>query len=289
MFDGVHRGHREILKAAVRKAHSIKGTSVVLTFWPHPQKEESLYSLKHRLRLIEELGIDVSIVIYFNQEFASISALNFVQDILVKKIGAHYLYVGKNFRFGKNAAGDYRALEGLSSVYDFKLKVFAVIRSHNKPISSTYIRALIKKGDLSTAQNLLCHPVAVLGTVTKGARLGRRLGFPTANINPHHEVLPLSGVYAVRIIFNQRELKGICYIGTKPTLKVQGRRQEAGGGKEKYVEVYIFNFKKNIYGKYLEIQFVKRIRGERKFASIQALAEQVKKDISLVKRLFSCH
>lgn len=269
------------------KARSIKGTSVVLTFWPHPQKEESLYSLEHRLRLVEELGIDVSIVIYFNQEFARIRALSFVQDILVKKIGAHYLYVGKNFRFGKNAEGDYRTLKRLSSVYDFKLKVFAVIRNHNKSISSTYIRALIKKGDLSTAQKLLCHPVAVLGTVTKGARLGRRLGFPTANINPHHEVLPPSGVYAVKIIFNNRQLEGICYIGRKPTLNTQYTIHNTQY--EKHIEVYIFNFKQNLYGKYLEIQFVKRIRAERKFSSLAALAKQVKKDISLVKCLFSCH
>jgi riboflavin kinase/FMN adenylyltransferase len=280
VFDGVHRGHRIILKAAVKKAREIKGRSLVLTFSPHPQKEESLYSLEHRLRLIAETGIDVCIVVNFSRKFAKISAEQFIKDILVKKIGAQYIYVGRNFRFGKNAGGDSQTLARFAKIYHFKLKLFNVLKINKLPISSTLIRALIKKGNLSTAQKLLSRPVSVLGTVIRGSSLAAKLGFPTANINPHHEVIPPSGVYAVKAIFNKNKYNGVCNIGTRPTFVKGGDRQ---------VEVYIFNFKKNIYGKYLEIQFMKKIREERKFVSARVLAKQIEKDIETVCRLFSCH
>lgn len=280
VFDGVHLGHRSILKAAVSKAHSIKGTSVVLTFWPHPQKEESLYSLEHRLRLIEELGIDACVVINFNQNFAKISAQDFIRNILVHKLGACFIYVGKNFRFGKQALGDFKQLEISSKQYNFKLRVFDVVKKNNKAISSTYIRKLIKEGKLQAAKVLLMHPVSILGTVVRGDFLGRRIGFPTANINPHHEVIPPNGVYAARIIFNNNKFKGICYIGTKPTVTTK---------KMTHIEAHIFNFHKNIYAKFLEIQFIKKIREEEKFDSLSALTSQIKKDINSLKTRVSRH
>lgn len=280
VFDGVHRGHRNILEAAVRKARSVKGTSLVLTFWPHPQKEGSLYSLEHRLRLIEGLGIDVCIVVNFSRSFAKISAVDFIKDILIKKIQAHYIFVGKNFRFGKAAKGDFQTLHRLSGIYNFKVKAFKIINSGGRPISSTYIRQLIKRGDLIAAQKLLSRPVSVLGTVIKGDSLGRKLGFPTANINPHHEVTPPQGVYAVQVIFHGRKFQGICYIGTRPTLQRQ---------KAKRIEVYIFNFTKSIYCEYLEIQFIKKVRSDRKFSSLKYLIEQIKEDSTLVQGMFSHH
>ncbi len=280
VFDGVHRGHINILKGAVKKAGGIKGTSMVLTFWPHPQKEESLYSLEHRLWLISKAGIDVCIVINFNNKFANVSASDFVKNILFKKIHAHYIYAGKNFRFGKNAEGDFKTLIRLSTIYNFKVKVFEVIKIKNKPISSTYIRTLIKEGKLDSAQRLLTRPVSILGTVIRGISLARKLRFPTANINPHHEVIPPLGVYAVRVIFNDKKFKGACYIGSKPTIMSKNLRN---------IEVYIFNFNKNIYGKNLEIQFIKKIRDQRKFDSLTNLAKQIKKDISTAQRIFSLH
>lgn len=288
VFDGVHRGHSNILKAVVRKARSIKGTSVVLTFWPHPQKEESIYSIGHRLRLIKELGIDVCAVISFNQKFAKIQAVDFIKDILAKKIGAYYIYVGKNFRFGKGAKGGLKVLDRLSRLYNFKLKVFKVIKEGNAPISSTYIRTLIKQGDLDTARKLLLRPVNIFGTVIRGASIAEKMGFSTANINPHHEVIPPSGVYAVKIILGDKKLNGICNIGTKPTFD---NRQYAIGNrqKRKYIEAHIFNFNKNIYGRNLEVQFIKKIRDERKFNSRDLLAGQIKKDIACVKHIFSLH
>jgi len=280
VFDGVHRGHINILKSTVIKAKSIKGTSMVLTFWPHPQKEESLYSLEHRLRLIEERGLDVCIVINFNKKFAQVSAVDFIKDVLFNNIGANYVSVGKNFRFGKNAEGNFKTLERLSKIYNFKLKLFNVIKINNNAVSSTYIRALIKKGELIRAQKLLTRPVSILGTVSKGISLGRKIGFPTANIDPHHEVIPPPGVYAVRVFFKNKKFYGACYIGSKPTFLTNNAQR---------IEVYIFNFKKNIYGKYLEMQFIKKIRDEKRFGSISALATQIKKDATIVKRMFSRH
>lgn len=278
VFDGVHLGHKRILKAAVNKARSIKGTSMVVTFWPDPHREESLYSLEHRLRLIGGIGIDICIVIRFNKAFAQISAENFIKNILVNKVEAQYIYVGRNFRFGKQAKGDYKTLERLSRMYNFKSKLFDMVKIDNRPISSTYIRSLITKGELSAAEKLLSRPVSILGRVIRGESLATKLGFPTANINPHHEVLPHSGIYAVSIIYNNKKFNGACYIGRRPTFKP--RRQ-------KHVEVHIFGFKKNIYGKYLEIQFVKKIRNDKKFSSKKSLTSQIKKDIICAKKFFS--
>ncbi len=276
VFDGVHRGHRNILKAAAAAARNINGTSIVLTFWPHPQKEKSLYSLPHRLKLIEELGVDVCIVINFNKKFAGVTAADFITGILIKKLRVHAVYVGENFRFGKNAEGDAGILKQFSKTYNFKLRIFKIIRVKQQAVSSTCIRNLIQQGEIRAAGKLLGRPVSVLGIVIKGASLAKQLGFPTANINPHHEVLPPPGVYSVMIIFNRRPFMGACYIGTKPTIK--------HGLNVIHIEAHIFNFHQNIYGKDLEVQFIKKIRDERKFNTLESLAKQIKKDIIYAKR-----
>jgi len=280
VFDGLHYAHRRILEYIVKLSRSLGGTSIVITFWPHPQKQKSLYSLEYRLRLISELGIDVCIIIRFNKAFSRILAEDFVKNILVKRIGAHYVCVGRNFRFGKGARGNFKTLIKLSRLYNFKLKIFSVIKRNNLRISSSYIRRLIRHGKLESAQRLLGQPVSVLGTVIKGTALGRKLGFPTANINPHHEVLPPPGVYAAKALFNKKKLKGVCYIGSKPTFRNQASLS---------VEIYMFNFHRKIYGQNIEIQFLKKIRPEKKFSSSAALVRQIKKDISLARKLLHLH
>ncbi len=281
VFDGVHLAHQYILKSVVNIARQINGKSVVVTFWPHPQKQESLYSLKHRLYLISQLGIDICIVINFSRKFASISAEDFIQKILINKIGAKYICVGKDFRFGRYAAGTVGLLKKFSQPLDYGLKIFNVIKIKSIPVSSTVIRKLITRGKLINAQNLLRKPVTVLGTVIRGNELARKFGFPTANINPHHEIMPPNGIYAVRIILKGRNYKGICYIGRRPTFLNKKR------DKNRHVEVHVFNLKKNLYKKDLEIQFISYIRKERRFDSKDDLIKQVKKDIFLVKARFS--
>jgi len=285
VFDGMHLAHRYILNEAVKKARRSRGNSVVVTFYPHPQKEKSLYSLEHRLRLMAELGIDICIVIKFTRAFSRITAVKFIRDILVGKIGAEFVFVGRNFRFGFEAAGDYKLLEKMSAIYNYSVRVFDIISAKYGRVSSTYIRKLVTSGNLKAAQELLLKPVSVLGTVIKGISLARKLGFPTANIDPHHEILPPSGVYLVKVIFKGKIFNGVCNIGSKPT--VSENKKTTGGERDKHVEVYIFNFNKNIYGKDLEIQFVRKLRNERKFSSIKLLAEQIRKDISLAKKILS--
>lgn len=271
VFDGLHLGHRNILQAAVKKARQIKGTSLVLTFFPHPQKKESLYSLGHRLRLIAELGLDVCIVVNFSRGFAKISPQDFIGKILFKKIKASFVYVGRNFRFGNQAAGDYRLLVKEARKYKIGVKIFNVEKSGALTISSTAIRRLIKKSKIKEAQALLGRRVSVLGTVTRGSRMGRLLGFPTANIRAHHEIIPPVGIYAVEIVFSKKKYKGACYIGSRPT--IYPKNKTLG------IEVHIFNFHKNIYGKVLEIQFIKLIRLDRRFANLKDLSAQIKKDL----------
>ncbi len=287
VFDGVHRGHRKILGAAVIMAERIKGTSVVLTFWPHPQKEESLCSLEHRLRLFSQLGVDVCVIINFNKRFAGMSAGSFIKNILCRKLGARYVYVGKNFRFGRGAQGDLKTLEKLSGECGYKVKSFEAVKAGSLPISSTLIRRLIKKGELSDAARLLGRPASILGTVIRGSSLAGKWGIPTANLNPHHEVVPPAGIYAVKVIYDNREFKGVCYIGARPTMA----RKKINTGKPlpKHVEVFIFDFNKDIYGQYLEVQFVKKIRKEQKFATQALLVRQIKKDIFHAKKLFPLH
>jgi riboflavin kinase / FMN adenylyltransferase len=277
VFDGVHLGHRNILQAAVKKATQIKGTSVVLTFSPHPQEKESLYSLEHRLRLIAEMGIDQCIVVNFSRSFAKISAQDFIAKILVKKIKARFVFVGKNFRFGSRAFGDYRLLIDQAQRYNFRVKIFDVLKSGGLIISSTAIRRLIKSSKIKQAQVLLGRRVSVLGTVVRGSRLGRLLGFPTANIKAHHEVVPPAGIYAVQVIISSKKYNGACYIGKRPTVSLKLKQMR--------IEVYIFDFHKNIYGQVLEIQFIKLIRADQKFASLQDLSAQIQNDVLACRKI----
>ena len=277
VFDGLHLGHRNILQATVKKARQIKGTSLVLTFFPHPQGKESLYSLEHRLRLIAELGVDVCIVVNFTRSFAKISAQDFIAKILVEKIQVNFVYVGRNFCFGNQALGNYKLLAASAKKYKFRLKVFEVVKSAGLTVSSTVIRRLIKNSEIIKAQALLGRRVSVLGTVIRGSRLGRLLGFPTANIEAHHEVIPPAGIYAVQIVIFKKKYNGVCYIGKRPTIHLKKRVMR--------IEVHLFDFHKNIYGLVLEIQFIKLIRQDRKFTSLKDLSTQIQKDIIACRKI----
>ena len=285
IFDGVHLAHRKIIQDAVKQAKVIRGTSIAVTFWPHPQGAKSLYSLNHRLNLIAELGVQVAVVIKFDRKFSQICAQDFIKKILVEKINAGYIFVGENFRFGRYARGDIKLLKKFSQIHHFGLKTYKIIRINHQPISSTFIRRLIRKGDLKSAEKLLLRPVSVLGTVIHGTSLARQYGFPTANLDPHHEVLPSAGVYLVRTIFKNKNLNGVCYIGPKPTFiqsQLKGKLQ-----RDTHIEVHFFNFKGNLYTKDLELQFLVKLRQAKKFGEVTNLVAQVKNDLKTAKEKFS--
>ncbi|RJP29798.1 MAG: bifunctional riboflavin kinase/FAD synthetase [Candidatus Omnitrophota bacterium] len=282
VFDGLHLGHRKIIAEAVKKARHINGTSVVLTFWPDPHYQDTLSSFDHKLKLIGSLGVEVCIVLSFNSKISSLSPSEFISRIIIDRLNASYLYVGRNFKFGKNASGDFNTLIGLAKKMGINVVGLKVIKAGGKIISSTYIRRLIRKGLLSQAEKLLLRPVSVHGKVIKGRAIGRNIGFPTANISPEHEIIPPPGIYAVRVFYGGKEFDGVCYIGKKQSIL---KRQSA----KDFVEVHIFGINKDLYNKSLEIEFIKKIREDRKFRNILSLREQIVKDIKTTKAILSRH
>ena len=294
VFDGVHIGHQKIIKAVVRAAKEKGLASIVLTFDPHPSKilrpdskTPSLISLDHRIKLIEKLGVDILIVLKFTKAFASMPAEKFVKNILINKLGAREIIVGENFYFGSGGGSGAKLLKKLSSLRGpkgrsnlkaFHVEVIAPVKIAGSIVSSSRIRKLIIEGRLREAEILLGRPVSVLGTVVSGARIGRRLGYPTANINPHHEVIPPSGVYAVKAKAGGGLYGGVLNIGRKPTFFAPRDMEPA-------IEVNIFGFNKHIYGRDIEVQFVKKLRDEIRFSKIEDLVAQIKKDTLLARKM----
>jgi len=285
VFDGVHSGHKKIISRVVAAA-CVSGTkSIVITFDPHPakvlnpkSKTPSLISLGHRIRLIESLGVDILVIVKFTKTFSDISAEEFVKNVLVEKLRMRQIFVGENFYFGKDAAAGVAALKKLSRRFKFKVITISPIKVAGHIVSSSLIRRMITCGDLHDAAKLLARPVSVLGTIVKGYGLATELGFPTANINPHHEVVPPCGVYAVMAHLDGRSYRGVLNIGLRPTF--YSSRDE-----EPTIEVHLFGFKGDLYGKDIEVEFVEKIRDERKFASKEALIKRIRADAVLAQKI----
>lgn len=278
MFDGVHLAHQRIIKNVAQTAKTIKGTSLVLTFTPHPLKVLKkcgviplITTLEQRIDLIRQLNVDVCLLLDFNQRFSNIPAENFVKDILVDILKINYLIVGEKFSFGREKKGGLTLLKKLSKTHGFRMRRIQSIKAGGKIVSSSRIRALIQEGRVGEANKLLGRKFSIIGKVNRGNARGRILGYPTANVISEHEVIPSRGVYAVLVKINQQILPGISNIGWRPTFHFQKGCADA-------IEVHIFNFNKNIYNKPIEIFFIQRIRSEKKFLSPQALLAQIKKD-----------
>ncbi len=269
IFDGVHKGHQAILKKVIEEAGIARLKSVVITFDPHPVKILSpgakipfLMSLEHRIRLIKKMGVDDCLVMRFTKEFSRLSPEDFIKRVLINKLNLKALVTGGNFLFGFKEKGGVDLLRKLSGTYDFKFYSVPPLKIGGNFISSTRIRRLIEKGDLKPASKMLGRPVTILGTVAKGRRLGRKIGFPTANIDPHHESIPPSGVYSVDVALGEKKYRGILNISA-----------------HKIIEAHIFNFKRDIYGRDIEVIFKQKIRDEKKFNSLEALKKQIQLDI----------
>jgi riboflavin kinase/FMN adenylyltransferase len=244
-----------------------------------PKKAPLLISLEHRLRILGEMGLDYVIVLNFTERLSRMEPRDFIRKIL-GKMRAGEIIVGENFFFGAKKKGSAADLKKLSRTYGYKVSFLGAVKSSGRPISSTWIRDLILKGELKKASRLLSRPVTALGTVIRGTRKGRILGFPTANIDPHHEAIPPSGVYAVRVKLRKKIYDGILNIGIKPTFS-----GDSSARKDPTIEAHIFKFHKDIYGDDAEIRFVKRIRGEKRFKDARSLKARIAKDVKCAKRL----
>ncbi|MFH1655120.1 MAG: bifunctional riboflavin kinase/FAD synthetase [Candidatus Omnitrophota bacterium] len=286
VFDGVHLGHKYIIKKIVERARRIRGTSIVFTFYPHPYHVLKphkylplLISLEHRIRLLADLGVDVCIVQGFTERFSKIDKIRFIENILLKEINPSEIFVGKDFNFGKNKLGNIKLLTERERIHNFKVRVIPTRLIGTRKISSTLIRSLIQKGNLKKAARFLGRRVSIFGKIVKGSRRGKILGFPTANIDYKHEVLPSKGVYAVKIKLDKKRFLGVANIGLRPSFKKSARGRVV-------VEVYIFNFNKRIYGKSIEVEFVKKIRNENKFKNRSSLVRQIEEDLKKTRQIF---
>ncbi len=287
-FDGVHIGHQSLLHEVVKKAAEINGTAIAVTFEPHPMRvlkkknhPPLITVYEQKKELIEKSNIDVLICIPFNKKFASLSAREFIEDILVKKIGMKAIIIGKDYTFGRNREGDITLLSRLADDGGFEVILNDwIIAPHDtfSRISSTAIRNLVIEGKVDDAQKMLGRYYQVRGQVIHGRdRGGKLLGFPTANIKLSDELIPKAGIYAVTVECLDKQYQGVANIGYSPTF-------------EDYqftVEVHLLDFKKDIYGENIRVNFVKRIRDEKKFSNINELSGQIKKDIELTKEILS--
>jgi len=287
-FDGVHIGHQALFHEAIEKAEAIDGTSVAMTFEPHPLRvmrqnnHPPLITLyEQKSELIERTGIDVLICVPFTLEFAALSAEQFVRDLLVRKIGMKAIVVGQDYSFGKNRQGDLDLLKSFGPEYGFEVIVAGWIKSARalaERISSTRIRQLVTDGRMERAEKMLGRNYQIRGKVVTGRdRGGKVLGIPTANINLHDELCPKTGIYAVTVECEGQQHRGVANIGYSPTFEDH----------EFTVEVHILDFNANIYDKKIRVNFIKRIRDEIKFANISELIDQIKIDIAAADEILA--
>ncbi|MDB9895182.1 riboflavin biosynthesis protein RibF [Flavobacteriales bacterium] len=278
-FDGVHIGHKYIINHLNNIAKNEGGESVLLTFHPHPR--HVLYPENQDLKLIDTLeekkeklaaaGLQNLIIHPFTSIFAKTKSINFVRDILVNKMRLHYLVVGHDHHFGKNREGTFNDLNSLSKTYDFTVDQIPAQSKDEIAVSSTKIRNLIVLGDIDKSNNYLGLEFGLSGTVVHGDKLGRTINYPTANLAiEKNKIVPKTGVYLVKVIFNSQELFGMLNIGVQ----------------NKKIEVHIFDFSQNIYGEKLKINFVKRMRDEQQFIDANALKAQLKIDEENCRKMF---
>ena len=284
-FDGVHLGHRVILKRMKEIAKKTKGKSVLLTFSPHPrhvlhkdnQDMKLITTLQEKQDLINQAGLDNLVIHEFTKKFSRIKPVNFVRDILVEQLNVHTLVIGYDHHFGRNREGSIQELTTLADLYDFNIEKIDPQYFEDVTVSSSKIRKLIEKGEMVKAKQYLGYEFMLNGKVIKGNFLGKTINFPTANIVVENKwkILPADGVYAVKIVLEPKEYKGMMNIGQKPTV----------GGNDKSLEVNIFDFNQDIYGKGIEIRFVKRIRDERKFENLLGLKKQLLIDRNKARKI----
>ncbi|MBL4715836.1 MAG: riboflavin biosynthesis protein RibF [Bacteroidetes bacterium] len=286
-FDGAHLAHQKIIDRIKQIAETEKGETVLITYWPHPRlvlnpNDNSLKlinSLEEKIDLLETFGIDHLLIIEFTKEFSQISSKEYIEDILVNKIGVHKLVIGYNHHFGRNREGSLANLKENSAVYGFEVEEIPEQDIDDVAVSSTKIREAITNGDINTANNYLGYSFFLQGKVVKGSQTGRSIEFPTANIKVEekYKIIPKDGVYAVEVECGNILMNGMLNIGNRPTFN----------GSDRSIEVHIFNFDEDLYDKTLRVNFIERVREELKFESKEELRSQLIKDKKIVTEILS--
>ncbi len=285
-FDGVHVGHQAIFRNVTLRSKEIDGTSVVFTFEPHPLKiiapdrcPPLLTSFHKKMELIQEAGIDMVICADFNRRFADQHPRDFAKNILYKKVRAKEIFVGYDYTFGRGREGTIAYLKKMGNEFGFKVNVVDPVKIDVNLVSSSLIRELIEDGKIEQASLFLGRTYSIKGKVIDGHKKGTVIGYPTANIDVHHELIPHTGVYGVRVVNEGIYYDGIANVGFNPTFNRDSLS----------VEVHIFDFNKDIYGKEIEIAFIGRIREEIAFKSAQELVEQIGQDVKRAKDILRVH
>lgn len=278
-FDGVHLGHLQIIRQLIKEAAEVHGEPVLITFYPHPKQvvasvQKPLFILntpEEKYQLLHKAGINNIVVVPFTKEFAEQTADNYIKDFLVEKFHPHTIIIGYDHKFGKNRSGDYHLLENEAEKFGYQVKEIPEHVLQDVTISSTRIREALLSGDIDTANEFLGYHYFFSGTVIEGNKLGRTIGYPTANlqITDIQKLIPANGVYAVEVsVEDSGNYKGMMNIGIRPTVD----------GTNRVIEVNIFDFDETIYGKVVKVSLKKRLRSEVKFNGLDALKEQLAKD-----------
>ena len=280
-FDGLHVGHKKVLKEAKLKAKKNNLKFGLITFEPAPTmffnksiKNHRINSLEQKIYFLKKMKLDFLIIINFNKNFSNLSAEEFIRKILFNKLRTKYIYVSRNFKFGKKRLGDIITLKNFEKKYFYKMVIISPHKKKKKIVSSSLIRKIIRQGQLNKVKKLLGRTWSIEGVVVKGDQRGRKIGFPTCNIKLNSYTVPKLGVYSVWVQIDNLKKRGIANIGYRPTFS----------GKSLLLEVNIFGIKRNLYRKILNISFIKFIRAEKKFKNINQLKVQIKKDIISAKK-----
>ena len=282
-FDGVHLGHQKIIERVVATARQEGLLATIFTFFPHPrmvvQHDKSLkliHTLEEKKQLIQQLGVDLLVVQPFNEAFAQLTAEEFVSTILVQHLNVKKVIIGYDHRFGRNRTANINDMRLFGEKYGFAVEEISVQEVDEVSVSSTKIREALNKGDVTTAEHYLGTPYSLTGTVVHGLKLGRTLGYPTANIQvtEDYKLIPKDGVYAVYSYIDARKVYGMMSIGKNPTIE----------GKGASIEVYFFDFNGDLYDRELTIYFVKYLREERKFSSVALLKKQLQDDETTARK-----
>ena len=288
-FDGVHLGHQTILSQLVGDAKAIGGSSIVISFFPHPKMFlgtdhtkpiQLLNTIAEKAELMEKSGVDHLVIVPFTADFASMDPEDYISNFLVRYFHPNTIIIGHDHRFGKNRSGGFELMKSCGDKYGFQVMEIPEYILNDITINSTSIRRKLESGDITEANQLLGYCYSLTGTIIKGNQIGRTIGFPTANLSVKDDwkLIPCNGVYAVKVLINENEhFQGMMNIGIRPTFE----------GKERNIEVHVFDFDKEIYQEKMTVYLIQKIRDEIKFANINELQEQINTDKSTCLQLFN--